>query len=140
MTHKFTRTTVAFAAAGALAGALLLSGFTTRDDRDTRDTRDARPASARCLDSQHIGRKHVVDDHTLLVYDDWGNAFKLDIGGPCRNMDDWDHIGFEFNGTSDICGAHDAMILYSKFDEQPLRCVINGVHPVSKTEAAELDK
>ena len=140
MTRKLPRTSIAFAAAGAVAGMLLLSGFTSRDDRGRDDRDSSQHAAPRCIDGQHIGRKHVVDANTLLVYDDWGNPYKLDIGGPCGSMDDWSHIGFEFDGTTQICGAHDAKILYSKFDEPPVKCLINGVHPLSKAEAAELDK
>ncbi len=130
-----------FAAAGLVAGGLMLAGFAGAPDRhDDRDSRDTTASAPRCLDSQHIGRKHVVDANTLLVYDDWGNAFKLSIGGPCGNMDDYSHIGFEYDGSDQICGAHDAKILYSKWDEPPVTCIINGVQPLSKAEAAGLDK
>lgn len=108
---------------------------------------DTTPASAgqshaapRCLDIQNAGRKHVVNDHTLLVYDDFGNAFVLDVGGPCKTMDDYSKFGFEIQGSTQICQAHDAMILYSHNDEPPLRCLINGVKPISKEEAKALDK
>lgn len=139
MTKRVSLTGAGFAAIGLLAGGLLLAGFAhAPDDRDSRDT--STRVAPRCLDGQHIGRKHVVDANTLLVYDDWGNPYKLDIGGPCRTMDDWSHIGFEFDGGDQICGAHDAKILYSKFDEAPVQCLINGVHSISRAEAAELDK
>ena len=97
-------------------------------------------AAPRCLDIQNAGRKHVVNDHTLLVYDDFGNAFLLDIGGPCKTMDDYSKFGFEIQGSTQVCQAHDAMILYSHNDEPPLRCLINGVKPISKEDAKALDK
>lgn len=138
MSKTFSWTQAGFAVAGLLAGALVLAGFDRApDDRDSRTT--STHVAPRCLDGQHIAGKHVVDDHTLLVYNDWGDAYKLDIGGPCRSMDDWSRIGFEFEGGSQICDAHDAQILYSKFDEAPVRCLINGVHPLTKAEAAALD-
>ncbi len=142
MSHKtrFSLTGLGFAAAGLVAGGLMLAGFAGAPDRHgDRDGRDTAVAP-RCLDGQHIGRKHVIDENTLLVYDDWGHAYKLGIGGPCRNMNDYSHIGFEFDGSDQICEAHDAKVLYSEWDEPPVRCVINSVKPLSKAEADELDR
>ena len=94
----------------------------------------------KCLDLRNVGRIHVVDDHTLLVYDGWGNPYQLDVGGPCRSMTDMSHIGFEVQGTDQLCHAHDAMLLYSNFNEAPVRCLINGVKSISRAEADDMDK
>lgn len=137
----------AFAVTGALTAIVWLSAFAPSPGWGGRSAAGDRPAASgdrdstapRCLDSRHIGRKHVVDEQTLLVYDDFGHAYKLGIGGPCRNMDDWSQIGFEFEGGDEICNAHDAKILYSKFGEQPVTCIINSVKAVTKAEAEALD-
>jgi len=131
-----------FAAAGLMAGALAVAALSVPvSAKQTDDSRVAvaKPAP-RCLDGRNVGRKHVVDQNTLLVYDTWGNPYKLDIGGPCRSMDDFSQIGFEFDGSDQICNAHDAKILYSKNGERPVKCLINGVTPISRAEAADLDK
>ncbi|WP_155847594.1 DUF6491 family protein [Asticcacaulis benevestitus] len=134
-----------FAAAGLLAGALAitaLSGAASVSAREARDDdRASTPRQApKCLDGRNIGRTHMVDDHTLLVYDTWGNPYKLDVRGPCRSMNDFSTVGFEFNGSDQICKAHDAKILRSENGSRPVKCLINGVESISREEADALDK
>ncbi len=133
-------------AVGLTAGILAVTAFSVTQAADrSRDRDDSRATTERvapkCLDGQRVGRFHVVDDHTLLVYDDFGNPYKLDIGGACRGMSDFSTFGFEFTGSTDICKAHDAMLLRR---EPPSggtwRCIINGVESISRAEADELDK
>ncbi len=136
--------------AGVIAGSMLAAGLVVvamsgpsaslARDRDARDTPSADKMAPRCLDGRHVGRIHVVDSHTLLVYDDSQNGYKLDIAGPCTTMTDMSHIGFEFNGSDQICRAHDAFVLHSEFDEAPLKCIINGVQPLTRAEAAAMDQ
>ena len=131
---------VAFAAGGLLAGVLAISACATTAPASGDQSAAQARVTPKCLDGRHIGRKHVVDDHTLLVYDDLGNPYKLDVGGPCRSMTDFSQIGFEFNGSHQICQAHDAMILRSENGERPVKCLINGVEPLTRDAARLLDK
>ena len=124
----------------ALSGALSGAQAAPAREPDPRDAPAADKLAPRCLDGRHVGRIHVVDSHTLLVYDDFQNGYKLDISGPCTTMTDMSHIGFEFNGSDQICRAHDAFILHSEMNEAPLKCIINGVQPLTRTEAAALDE
>lgn len=101
---------------------------------------DQTKVTPKCLDGRNIGRKHVVDPHTLLVYDTWGNPYKMDIGGPCQSMTDFSQIGFEFAGSNQICQAHDAKILRSENGERPVTCLINSVEPITRDAARLLDK
>jgi len=135
--------------AGTVAGSLLAAGlivtaFSGAQSSLAREPDARAPAedkmAPRCLDGRHVGRIHVVDSHTLLVYDDFQNGYKLDISGPCSTMTDMSHIGFEFNGSDQICRAHDAFILHSEMDEAPLKCIINGVKALTRSEAAALDE
>lgn len=129
-----------FAIAGLMAGGLIVTACASTapagGDQPAAQTR----VTPKCLDGNNIGRKHVVDDHTLLVYDTWGNPYKMDIGGPCRSMTDFSQIGFEFSGSNQICKAHDAMILRSENGERPVKCLINSVEPITREAAALLDK
>jgi len=145
-------------AATAVAGGLLIAGassLTSAQARAAEDKSDwgARPAAdpakaaeldrkaPKCLDIRETGRFHVVNDHTLLVYDRWENPYLLDVGGPCRSMDDFSKFGFEVNGTTQVCRAHDAFLLYSNgLDHHMNRCIINGVKVISRAEAAKLDE
>jgi len=137
---------IATAAYGAIA-ALAVIGLSVAHAK-TNEDRAAPPAVSdakgelkgpACLDGRDTHRIHVVDDHTLLIYDGRDNAYKLDIGGPCRSMTDLSHFGFEFSGSDQICRAHDAQLLYSQNGEHPVTCLINGVVPVTRNEAKVLD-
>lgn len=144
---------IGFAAAGLMAGVVAVGAFSVSQAEERHNggraaqaqeagAQEASQRSApRCLDGSRVGRFHVVDDHTLLVYDDFGNPYRMDVGGPCRGMSDFSTFGFEFNGGSDICKAHDATLLRR---EPPtmgtMRCMINGFESISRAEAAELDK
>ncbi len=140
-------------AATVVAGGLLVAGASSLTSSQARAADDdwgkpaAQPAVAgaehkapQCLDIRETGRFHVVNDHTLMVYDRWENPYLLDIGGPCRSMDDFSHFGFEVNGTTQVCRAHDAFLLYSNATERPVRCLINGIKVISRAEAAKLDE
>jgi len=90
-----------------------------------------------CVDAGQLGRKMVVDKNTVLVEDYAGHAALLKLSAPCRNLDELDKIGFEFNGSSQICDRRDVKILYSRFTEAPVRCLIEEVIPLSRAEAAK---
>ncbi len=94
----------------------------------------------KCLDVRNSGGFHVVDEKTLLVRDGFGNGYLLDIGGPCRSMNNMSNFGFELYGSSEICRAHDAKILYSHSGEAPVKCLINGIKPISSEEADALQE
>jgi hypothetical protein len=138
-------------AATVVAGGLLIAGASSLTSVQARAAEDkdwgAKSAAEldrkapKCLDIQQTGRFHVVNDHTLMVYDRWENPYLLDIGGPCRSMDDFSRFGFEVNGTTQVCRAHDAFLLYSNgIDHHMARCIINGVKLISRAEAARLDE
>lgn len=96
----------------------------------------AAPAGKRqCLDAGHLNRKMVVDKTTILIEDGFGRSALLKLHAPCQNLDDLDKIGFEFFGTTQICDKRDVKILYSRFDEAPVRCLIDSITPLSKEEA-----
>ncbi len=128
-----------FAIVGLVAGGLIVTACASTTPTGNQPAAQAR-VTPTCLDGRNVGRKHVVDDHTLLVYDTWGNPYKMDIGGPCKSMTDFSQIGFEFNGSNQICKAHDAKILRSENGERPVKCLINSVEPITREAAALLDK
>ena len=129
-----------FAIVGLMAGSLIVTACAGTPPTGGDQASLQAKVTPKCLDGRNIGRKHVVDDHTLLVYDTWGNPYKMDIGGPCKSMTDFSQIGFEFNGTNQICQAHDAMILRSENGERPVKCLINSVEPITREAAKLLDK
>lgn len=136
-----SRTYIAAAAVGLMAALAVvgLSAANAKTDKAETGADKGEQKGPACLDGRDTHRMHVVDDHTLLVYDGRQNAYKLDIGGPCRSMTDLSHFGFEFFGSDQICRAHDAQLLYSQNGERPVTCLINDVTPVTRNEARVLD-
>ncbi len=138
-----------FAVAGVIAGGLLISALTlapvsqANEARDRGASPDAGQSTAhkapKCLDSRNMGGIRVVGENLIVARDSFGNAYEMELGGPCRSMNDFSHIGFEFNGSDQICRAHDAFVLYSENDELPLRCIINSVKSISREEADKLE-
>lgn len=139
---------IAAVAATVLAGGVVVAAASLTAQARTDDwgkpaaqsMADGNRTAPQCLDIQNTGRFHVVNDHTLLVYDRWENPYLLDIGGPCRSMTDFSRFGFEVNGTTQVCRAHDAFLLFSQNTERPVRCIINGVKVISRAEAAKMDE
>ncbi|MDC7683527.1 DUF6491 family protein [Asticcacaulis sp. BYS171W] len=113
----------------ALLGGLNLAHATP----ETTPTPEARLKT--CLDGHSLNRRMVVDKTTVLIEDGFGRSALLKLSKPCQNLDDLDRIGFEFIGSTQICGRHDVKILYSRFNEAPLRCLIESITPLSKAEA-----
>ncbi len=132
---------IAAVAAGLIAAVAVvgLSAANAKTDTSASALDKGNLKGPTCLDAHDTGRMHVVDDHTLLVYDSRQNAYKLDVSGPCRSMTDMSRFGFEFFGSDKICRAHDAKLLYSQNGERPLTCLINGVTPLTRNEAKVLD-
>ncbi|MBW8734112.1 MAG: hypothetical protein JF571_07375 [Asticcacaulis sp.] len=145
---------IAAAATTVMAGGLLIAGASSLTSAPAHAAPNddwGKPAAQgdagterqapKCLDIQETGRFHVVNDHTLLVYDRWENPYLLDVGGPCRSMDDFSRFGFEVSGTTQLCRAHDAFLLYSNgTDRHMARCIVNGVKVISRAEATTLDQ
>lgn len=135
-------------AASVMTGGLIIAGASIAVTANAQDNNWGAPAQSqvndnarkapKCLDARNAGGFHVVDEKTLMVRDGFGNAYLLDVGGPCRSMTNMSQFGFELNGSSDICRAHDAKILHSHSGGIPVKCLINGVKPISREEADAL--
>ncbi len=138
MNRKHIR--IGLAAGLTLAVVAVAGGLALQPSQADEPSHGQSQASPRCLDTRYTGRIHVVDDHTLLVYDRFDNAYKINHGGGCKSMDDYSQIGFVLSSGSDICAPHDAQLLYSPTGHGPrTTCIINGFSNVSKEEAQRLD-
>ncbi|WP_140984896.1 DUF6491 family protein [Asticcacaulis tiandongensis] len=117
--------------AGGVA-ALMLGAFAA-GERPVATT-EPRLDNKQCVDAGRLMTKRVVDKQTLFV-EDGGRAALLTLSSPCANLDELDKIGFEFNGSSMICDKRDVKILYSRFSEKPVRCLISKVTPLTPEQA-----
>ncbi|MFT4091623.1 MAG: DUF6491 family protein [Asticcacaulis sp.] len=117
-------------AGGALA--VLLGAFAASPQ--AADKTEAPLQARQCVDAGRLMTKRVVDKQTLFI-EDGGRAALLTLSSPCANLDEMDKIGFEFNGSTMVCDKRDVKILYSRFTERPVRCLINKVTPLTPEEA-----
>lgn len=93
--------------------------------------------SGQCIDASDLNTKMVVGSNQVVLQDFEGHGGLLTLGPPCTQMQDLDHVGFEFNGDSRICSKHDVKILYSHGmddHERPLRCIITNIKPLTRDE------
>lgn len=144
--HLVKKTAVV--AASVVTGAVIIAAGSVAVTANAQDNNWGAPQQSqatesgrtppKCLDTRYAGGFHVVDEKTLLVRDSFGNGYLLDVGGPCRSMTDMSQFGFELYGSSDICRPHDAKILYSHSGEMPVKCLINGIKPISREESDAL--
>ena len=97
----------------------------------------AAPGYSQCIDASSLDTKMVVSSNQIVVQDMQGHGGLLTLGPPCTQMEDLDHVGFEFDGDSRICSKHDVKILYSHGmddHERPLRCIITNIKPLTRDE------
>jgi hypothetical protein len=97
----------------------------------------AKPATRACIDvSTNISRQ-VVGKNKLRLDDGLGRSAVLTLSPPCSNMDDFDKIGFELSGSSQLCDVHDMKILYSRHGEAPLTCLITDLKVLKRGQTQE---
>lgn len=150
MTSAFAKK-IAAVAASVLAGSMAVAGASALMTASASaqgnnwnapaqsQAQDGAKTGPKCLDIRRTGGFHVVNEKTLMVRDSMGNAYLLDVGGPCRSMSNLANFGFEVQGTDTICRAHDAKLLYSNAGGPPVKCLINGVKPISQSDADALE-
>ncbi|WP_189488496.1 DUF6491 family protein [Asticcacaulis endophyticus] len=92
-------------------------------------------APRQCFDLNNMRTRMVIEPDSLLIEDGFGKYVLLKLTAPCRNIDELDRIGFEFNGSTQVCSRTDVKILHSRNTEAPLRCLIDTMTPLTKDEA-----
>jgi len=118
--------------AGA-AAALMLGGFAADQKADTNSD-NTRLAPQQCVNGGNSMTRRVIDKQTVLI-EDGGRAALLTLTSPCSNLDELDKIGFEFNGSTQICDRRDVKILYSRFTERPVHCLVSKITPLTPEQA-----
>ncbi|MDC7675646.1 DUF6491 family protein [Asticcacaulis machinosus] len=88
-----------------------------------------------CYDLGNMRSRMVIEPDSLLIEDAFGKYVLLKLTAPCRHIDELDKIGFEFNGSTQLCRKTDVKILHSRNTEAPLRCLIDTMTPLTKDEA-----
>lgn len=121
------------AAAGlALASAGLAPAFAAEPAPDA----GAKP-QRQCFSARNVSNFSAVDDRTVNLRVGVKDIYRLDLFGPCHDID-WEHeIAIQSRGSSWICSGLDATII-TKSPTGPRRCAVRTVRKLSPAEIAAL--
>ncbi|HEX5380111.1 MAG TPA: DUF6491 family protein [Phenylobacterium sp.] len=119
-------------AAGAVAALLVLAGGAATA------AEDARPKPPRsCFLTRNVNSWSAADDKTVYVRVGVKDIYRLDLLGPCPDIDwNWS-IALESHGSSWICSPLDATII-AKSPIGPQRCPVRQVTRLTPQEIAAL--
>lgn len=119
---------------GLAAAAALSVGVTQALSAD--DEAKSAPQASACLDSNFLTTRMVVNGNTLFIEDMSGQGAVLEMAPPCSNMHDLDMIGFEFRGSSKICGRTDIKVVHNTPNGAiPAKCIVKTYTPLNREEA-----
>ncbi|WP_309646384.1 DUF6491 family protein [Phenylobacterium sp.] len=124
---------VAAAAMIALGGAGVAPAFAVDPP-----TAAAKPKPKRqCFFADNVSSFSAVDDRTVNLRVGVKDIYRLDLLGPCHDID-WEHeIGIQSRGSSWICSGLDATII-TKTAIGPQRCAVRTVTKLSPEDVAAL--
>jgi hypothetical protein len=97
----------------------------------------AKPERRACIDVSTNLNRQVIGKNKLRLEDGLGRSAILTLSAPCSNMDDFDKIGFELSGSSQLCDVHDMKILFSRHGEAPLTCLITDLKVFKRGQTEE---
>ena len=123
------------ATAGALTVALAAGGCADKDPSSplhSVETGKARKCLMAPLDSTKI-----LNDSTLLMTDQMGNAAVVHMTGSCM-IDSTSPVILKYHGTNEICGPLDVDISGTVTGGLPISCLIKSIEPISKVQAQTL--
>ncbi|WP_332772895.1 DUF6491 family protein [Phenylobacterium sp.] len=116
----------------ALAGAGLAPALAA----DPAPAAGAKP-QRQCFSARNVSNFSAVDDRTVNLRVGVKDVYRLDLMGPCHDID-WQHqIGIQSRGSSWICSGLDATII-TKSPIGPQRCAVRTVRKLSLEEIAAL--
>jgi hypothetical protein len=100
----------------------------------------AKPKASRaCFYTRNVSSWSAADDKTVYVRVGVKDIYRLDLLGPCPDIDwNWS-IALESHGSSWICSPLDATII-AKSPIGPQRCPVREVTKLTPQEAAALPK
>ena len=96
-------------------------------------------AERSCFYSRNISSFRPVDDKTVLLRVGVKDIYKLDLMGPCPDIDWSEQIGLVSRGSSWICSGLDAeLVVPSRIG--PQHCAVTTLRKLSPAEAAALPR
>ncbi len=94
-------------------------------------------AKRQCFSARNVSNFSAVDDRTVNLRVGVKDVYRLDLLGPCHDID-WEHeIAIQSRGSSWICSGLDATIITGSATG-PRRCAVRTVRKLSPAEIAAL--
>ncbi|MDP3749851.1 MAG: DUF6491 family protein [Phenylobacterium sp.] len=126
-----TRTEFWMAATAVLA--LSAAGFAPAFAADPAGAKPQR----QCFSARNVSNFSAVDDRTVNLRVGVKDVYRLDLLGPCHDID-WEHqIAIQSRGSSWICSGLDATII-TRSPIGPQRCAVRTIRKLSLAEIAAL--
>jgi hypothetical protein len=98
-----------------------------------------KPAPRACFRPDNIQNFSAPDEKTVYLRVNRREVYRLDLMGPCPDVDWAWEIALQNRGSSWVCSAMDATVLV-KTPIGPQRCVVERMSKVSPEEVAALPK
>ena len=120
------------AAAGLASALLAASGCADRDASSPLHSMET-GKHRMCLEAP-LQTTKIVNDSTLLMIDQGGNAAVAHMSGSCM-IDSTSPVIMKYHGTDEICGPLDVDISGTVTGGIPTACIISSIEPITKDQA-----
>lgn len=94
----------------------------------------AKSPARQCFWTHSVSGYNAVDDRTILVHVGVNDVYRLDLFGPCPDVDWSETIALVSRGTTRICSGLDAEIV-TPSTIGPRRCAVQSVTKLTPEEA-----
>ena len=92
-----------------------------------------------CFWVQNVNGWSAVDDHTVVLRTGVKEVYRLDLMGPCPDIEWSQDIGLVSHGSSSICSPLDATVI-ARGPLGPQRCPVRAVTKLTPEEVAALPR
>ncbi len=120
---------------------ITVAGLTVAAALSAASTQAAPPATAKrtCFWVQNVNGWSSADDHTVMLRTGVKDVYRLDLMGPCPDIEWSQHIGLVSQGSSSICSPLDATVI-AQGPLGPQRCPVKAVTKLTPEEIAALPR
>jgi hypothetical protein len=129
----------AWAMAAAALGLATIAGCATTSDPDNPGSRGVAREAPRCFHASNARNFRSVNSTTVHLRVGRNDFYRLDLIGPCPDLDFSLRMGLETRGSSQICtGAGLGTSIVVRGTRGPTRCAVRQITALTPEEVAAL--
>lgn len=116
----------------ATGAVLLLASLCASVPASAQPAASGHPARGACISPEFIDGISATDTHTAYLSVGPSDMYRLDMMGPCMNLD-WPMTPKKLinkNGFGDMCDGHDMVLIVGHNQ----RCYVSAMHKMTKAE------